>query len=369
MAERSGFFDAHLVNGEYDRVYLADSFAKYFASFIGNGIFGGKSNELMVKQKDSANMSVKVLAGQGWINGYWYENTDELSLSIDNADGVLNRIDLVVLRWSNSERVVRLAIKKGASASNPYVPSIQRDADIYELKLAEIYVKAGATNITQANITDTRLNTSVCGFVAGVVQQFDTEAFGIQLNTYISEYAAEYKAYIEKLKLDGSSELNALLEELEAIIADNDLVVLSRRVDDIEAQYIESKEHPGCFYRMRENEVEWLNPPNEFGVEYRTTERYEGEVVYMKTIYVASLPISSTMSIDTKVKAHNIVSIEGRVLDTSENVYHPIPYTLPNQTIPTCVISSVEYDGELLVYAALDLSHCEGYFTLKYRKT
>ena len=31
MAEQSGFFDAHLVNGEYDRVYLVEHFAKYFS--------------------------------------------------------------------------------------------------------------------------------------------------------------------------------------------------------------------------------------------------------------------------------------------------------------------------------------------------
>ena len=121
MAERSGFFDAHLVNGEYDRVYLAESFAKYFASFIGNGIFGGKSNELMVQQKPTADMSVRVLSGQAWINGYWYENDDELSLAVDVADGVLNRIDLIVLRWNNSERVIRLDVVKGTPASNLFI--------------------------------------------------------------------------------------------------------------------------------------------------------------------------------------------------------------------------------------------------------
>jgi hypothetical protein len=135
MAEQSGFFDAHVVDGEYDRVYLAESFAKYFASFIGNGIFA-KSSELIVRQKSAANMSVRVLAGQGWINGYWYENTDELSLAIDIADGVLNRIDIIVLRWNSAERVIRLAVKKGISATNPAAPAIQRDADIFELKLA-----------------------------------------------------------------------------------------------------------------------------------------------------------------------------------------------------------------------------------------
>ena len=82
MAEQSGFFDAYAStdsegNVVYDRVYLAKSFAKYFASFIGNGVFGGKSNELMVQQKTTADMSVKILSGQAWINGYWYENESQ----------------------------------------------------------------------------------------------------------------------------------------------------------------------------------------------------------------------------------------------------------------------------------------------------
>ena len=142
MAEQSGFFDAHLVDGEYDRVYLAEFFAKYFASFIGNGIFAGKSSELTVRQKSEADMSVRVFAGQGWINGYWYENTSELSLAIDIADGVLNRIDIIVLRWSSVNRSIKLAVKKGSLATNPVTPQVQRDADVYELKLAEISIKA-----------------------------------------------------------------------------------------------------------------------------------------------------------------------------------------------------------------------------------
>lgn len=199
MAEKSGFFDAHLVNGEYDRVYLAENFAKYFASFIGNGIFGGKSSELMVQQKATADMSVKVLSGQGWINGYWYENDNELSLAIDVADGVLNRIDIVVLRWDNSERVIRLDVKKGTPATNASAPIIQRNADMYELMLAHVYVKAGATKITQADIVDTRLNNDVCGFVHGVVEQFDTTVFGKQIDSFIENFEASSIAKMQAI--------------------------------------------------------------------------------------------------------------------------------------------------------------------------
>ena len=83
MAEYSGFFDAHLVDGEYDRVYLAEHFAKYFASFIGNGIFGGKSEELIVRENETTSMGVNVFTGQAFIDGYWYENDDHKFMTID----------------------------------------------------------------------------------------------------------------------------------------------------------------------------------------------------------------------------------------------------------------------------------------------
>lgn len=52
--------------------------------------------------------------------------------------------------------------------------------------------------------------------------------------------------------------------------------------EKIAAIAVESAEHPGCYYRTVDGEIEWLNPPIEVGVEYRTTERCWGKVVYVK---------------------------------------------------------------------------------------
>lgn len=220
MAEQSGFFNSNVVNGNYDREYLAEDFAKYFASFVGNGIFGGKSNELLVIQSTDTGMKVDVSPGMGWINGYWYENTSKLTLNIDVSDGVLNRIDSVVIRWGKAERKAWLAIAKGAPAATAVAAAVQRTADYYELKLAEIYVKAGTTKITQAEITDTRLDSNVCGIVKGLIDQIDTTEFGKQLQGYIEKYAADYKTFIDDLETTGTSQLNALVEQLNAIVED-----------------------------------------------------------------------------------------------------------------------------------------------------
>lgn len=193
MAEQSGFFNSNVVNGNYDREYLAEDFAKYFASFVGNGIFGGKSNELLVVQSTDTGMKVDVSPGMGWINGYWYENTSKLTLNIDVADGVLNRIDSVVIRWGKAERKAWLAISKGAPAAVAVAPTVQRTADYYELKLAEISVKAGTTKITQAEITDTRLNSNVCGIVTGLIDQIDT-------TDLFAQYDAAFQTWFESIK-------------------------------------------------------------------------------------------------------------------------------------------------------------------------
>lgn len=196
--ERCGFFNANLVGEEYDRVYLASQFAAYFASFIGNGVYASKSDKLQVVEQDLQGMAVNVLGGQGWINGYWYENTESISLAIDVADGVLNRVDSVVLRLGFSERNMWVAIKKGTPAISPSAPALTRNADYYELQLATVDVPASSIKITQAQITDTRMNQNVCGWVTGVVDQLDTTTLFNQFEAYFEEFKATYeKAYDE----------------------------------------------------------------------------------------------------------------------------------------------------------------------------
>ena len=196
--ERCGFFDANLVGEEYDRVYLASQFAAYFASFIGNGVFAKHSNQLQVVEMAMPQMQIGVERGQAWINGYWYENTDMLYLPIDVADGVLNRIDSVVLRLGFSERNMWLAVKKGTPAINPIAPEVTRTADYYELQLATISIPAGSIKITQAQITDTRMNQDVCGWVTGAIDQIDTTGLFAQYQTAFNDWFQKLKDVLDE---------------------------------------------------------------------------------------------------------------------------------------------------------------------------
>ena len=241
--ERCGFFDANLVGEEYDRVYLAQHFAAYFASFIGNGVYAEHSNQLQVIEMTTPQMQIGIEKGQGWINGYWYENTDMLYIPIDTADGVLNRIDSVVLRLGFSERNMWLTVKKGTPSINPSAPEVTRTADYYELQLATISIPAGSIKITQAQITDTRMNQDVCGWVTGVVKQLDTTTLFNQFDSYFdefknlneNEFAAWFNHIKGQLSEDAAGKIQVELDNHEARLnnldeTSNDFAVMKREI-------------------------------------------------------------------------------------------------------------------------------------------
>lgn len=63
------------------------------------------------------------------------------------------------------------------------------------------------------------------------------------------------------------------------------------------APAVESAYYPGCYYRTVDGVVEWLNPPMAWGVEYRTTERFNGKPVCKKLVNISALPNSTTLTV------------------------------------------------------------------------
>ena len=61
--EKSSFFNAELKGEVYDREYLAEDYARYFNSFIANGVFPTPTSNLQVIAND--NMTVTCKLGQG----------------------------------------------------------------------------------------------------------------------------------------------------------------------------------------------------------------------------------------------------------------------------------------------------------------
>lgn len=213
--EKSSFFNSV----SHDRTYKAEDWAEYFASFIGNGIFPVPSTGLQVVA--GSGMNVTVRAGKAWINGYFYQNTGDLTVQLATADGQLNRIDRIVVQWNLTNRTITTKVKSSGFSASPSAPAVQRDADIFELVLADVFVAAGVTAITQSRITDQRLNTSLCGVVAAVVDQIDTAAFNAQLQAWFAEYESlseeQYNSlasYMASLKLQGNVQYDAFEQHM-----------------------------------------------------------------------------------------------------------------------------------------------------------
>lgn len=196
MAEQSSFFNS--IGG--DRKYSAEDWAAYFGSLVGNGYFAGDSTALQVVA--GSGMSVVVRAGRAFINGYFYKLDEDKTLDLNTADGVLSRIDRIVVRLSHIDRAIIAMVKRGEYASAPVAPELQRDEDAWELALADVLVGVGVTSVSAASITDHRLDSSLCGPVAALVDQIDTAAF----TQHVAELIAQLEADIDGVK-DGSAYL------------------------------------------------------------------------------------------------------------------------------------------------------------------
>ncbi|MNW27576.1 hypothetical protein D3C74_43750 [compost metagenome] len=204
MPQKSGFFDT---TADDPREYPAREFAEYFARFVGNGVFSG-GTKLKVEVTGS-DMNVAISPGYAWINGYMYSVFESaLVLPITPAT-TADRIDRIVLRLdvSTPVRSIRALVLPGNPATNPAAPAITRSGSIYDLSLAQVRVIANTTIIRGEQVTDERLNNTVCGLVTGLVQQADTTSlfnqFQAWLNTKTVEYQQQWKDFMDSVQDEG----------------------------------------------------------------------------------------------------------------------------------------------------------------------
>lgn len=185
--EKSSFFNAVETSPEvYDRAYFAEDFANYFNAFIGNGVFPIPSTGLQVVT--NGNMTVTVKAGRAYINGYMYNLNADLILPISVADGVLKRIDRIVIKYDVVGRAINAVVIKGTLSSSPVAPVLQRDTDAYELGIADIMVSNGVTSISYASITDQRGNGNLCGIVNNLFAVQNIQASSVFINDASNNY-------------------------------------------------------------------------------------------------------------------------------------------------------------------------------------
>lgn len=187
MAELMAF-PLNLVDYEYNAKDVM-----HFLAGRTSGVFGADDN---LRVSVVSGMNIKVLSGYGWLSDggvygvpFWADTETTLTVSV--ADGVLPRIDRVVVSWHTPQQVEKptITIRKGVPASNPVAPVLVNNGEYCEIALAEIRVAAGTTAINPADLKDTRLNEQLCGIVSAGTEKYPTA--GLE---------AEFMAWFDQMK-------------------------------------------------------------------------------------------------------------------------------------------------------------------------
>lgn len=184
----SGFFNS--VNG--DRKYNANHLTKYLGKLVSSGVFPNPSTNLQVVA--ASGMAVKVSPGMGFIDCQWMDNDSDYTIKLSAASVVYPRIDSIVMQLDVPNRLVTIALKTGTAAASPVAPTVTRTDDIKEYRLADILVGAGVTEITQAEITDTRGGAD-CGYITGLIQQIDS-------STLFAQFQAAFDHWFGQIRND-----------------------------------------------------------------------------------------------------------------------------------------------------------------------
>ena len=158
----SQFFDEH--------IYAASDFVESNKNTMKDGVLPDLNYFNVVP---ASNMTIGVTFGRGWIQGHAFSSDGTLSFALDNADGVLDRVDTIVIRLdltADNEKI-ECKVVKGALGGSAAIPV--RDGTYYDLVIAQIAIAHGTTAITTAMITDKRGDGNLCGWSGAIsAEQF-----------------------------------------------------------------------------------------------------------------------------------------------------------------------------------------------------
>ena len=158
----SGFFDS---TAEVDNNYSQAQLAVAFRALGGTG--AGSLDDGLRVQAEGSTMRTLVNPGLAMIQGYAYELKDdggEQMAVTHAASASSDRMDRIVLRLELADGGhIRLNLLSGTPGANPQPPTLTRTDTVYEISLAKVRIRAGATEIAAADVIDERRDEAACG--------------------------------------------------------------------------------------------------------------------------------------------------------------------------------------------------------------
>lgn len=209
-----GFFDA--VND--DRLYSADEMNNPYKRLISNGVFatpqGTPSTDLQVVSAGNG-MNITVSAGNGLFGDKWFENPSNFNITVPNNTGLTPRRDSVIVQVDcrTSGRVGNIIYRTGTASSNPQPPALDTSDNVYEYRLANIYVAPSANTINNDAIVDLR-GSSECPWITALINQVDTSVLFTQWQTAYENYYQTSTSAFEEYEQERQEEWEQFFDNL-----------------------------------------------------------------------------------------------------------------------------------------------------------
>lgn len=202
-----GFYNSLDGDRQYDAVQLSS----IFDGIVTDGIFQSVGTAFAVTA--TTGMVVSIGAGRAWFNHTWTYNSTAMTLTVDQAEVALNRIDTVVIKvdTTNAVRANSVYIKKGTPATNPVPPTLTNAGGVYEYPLADIAVDATVTEILTADITNRIGVTNGTPFITGILETINTAWLFAQWD---DEFHTWFDNLVDELTTEQAANLQAQIDAL-----------------------------------------------------------------------------------------------------------------------------------------------------------
>ena len=181
--------------------YDADDASGYLSTRL-SGVYSADEDFAVTANGD---LTVTVSAGQAWVRPARFRGRSIIleqpeTVTLTAADTVRSRIDRLVLRYDAAAKKTSLTVLTGTpDSASPTAPEITRTALVYDLCLADIRRPAGSTEVTAADITDTRADEDVCGVMRDGVTGIPTAQLQAQALAMLTQLSTELHAKLDAL--------------------------------------------------------------------------------------------------------------------------------------------------------------------------
>lgn len=209
MNEHAKFFDSK----DGDRKYNANDFREWLRDLYPTGVM---ENGFFV----TANDDMTVTVGAGFVNiGGSVKTFEETTLTVPAA-GPSDRIDAVIIELNEDEKDIAITYAVGTQTA----PTPVRTDTVYQLIPAEITVKSGATSITQADITDTRMVNDICGYIVRLVDSYD-----------FTTILTEYNDFLTQFITDNFDEFDDWFQQMQGVFSASNIATVTTLVQNIQS--------------------------------------------------------------------------------------------------------------------------------------